>query len=112
MIYRKEDYRKTKSAQDSGMQRISVEDAGVFGEDIYAARVSEAMQQVYDRYYLWIRLTRKEYDGFPGNLETIRSLAEDRSRILLTYGSWTADIQSFDSELPGPAPTGTGQSGK
>jgi len=96
LIYHKEDFRLTKPACEPEMAYCMIEGAGVFGDEVFAAKVSFALQQVYDRYYAYARLTRDEYSAFPGNLDALRPLMEDSSRILLTY-----NITAFDSDLLG-----------
>ena len=101
MIYRIEDFRMTKPMHEPAMAHCMIHGAGVFGDEIYAAEVSFAMQQVYDRFYVWVRLTRDEYDAFPGNRDILRPLMEESSRILLRHGGLYKDIAAFDSTLPG-----------
>ena len=112
MIYKESDFRQTKAAYDNSLQRTLICGVGVFGDEVYAASASVAIQQVYDRYWVWVRLTKAEYDAFPNNLETIRSLIDDEKRLLLTYRSMRPDIKSFDSDLLGPEPLGPGKNGK
>ena len=106
MIYHIEDFRMTKPMHESQMAYCMIHGAGVFGNEVYAAEVSFAMQQVYDRYYVWVRLTRDEYNAFPGNRDTLRPLMEENNRILLRHGGLYKDIKFFDSGLLGPAPQG------
>lgn len=106
MVYRVEDFRKTKPFHEPDLAYCIIHGAGVFGDEIYAAEVSFAMQQVYDRYYVWVRLTRDEYNAFPGNLDTLRPLMEESNRVLLCRGSVYQDIAAFDSSLLGSAPQG------
>ncbi len=80
---------------------------GVFGNEVFAADVSFAMTQVYDRYEAFIRLTKDEYNAFPGNWDALRTLMADSSRILLTYGGMGRAITAFDSDLLGSAPLGS-----
>ena len=108
MIYKDSDFRETKTVRGKTLQKTMISGVGVFGDEVYAAAASVAMQQVYDRYYVWVRLTKAEYDAFPKNLETIRSLIDDKKRVLLSYLSMSGDIRSFDSDLLGPEPLGTG----
>ena len=89
------------------MAYCMIHGAGVFGDEIYAAEVTFAMQQVYDRYYVWVRLTREEYNAFPGNCDTLRPMMEESNRILLRRGGYCKDITAFDSSLLGPAPLGS-----
>ena len=110
MVYRTEDFKITKTIREPSLQKTMINGAGVFGNEVYAASASVAMQQVYDRYYAWIRLTKAEYDAFPGNLEAIRALFDDKKRILLTHFSMMGDVNSFDSDLLGPEPLGTKES--
>ena len=84
-----------------------IQGLGVFGNDIFAANVSIAISQVYDRYEAYVRLTRDEYDAFPGNWDALRPLMHDSSRVLLTSGAMGNDITAFDSELLEPAPLGS-----
>ena len=106
MIYHIEDFRMTKPMHESQMAYCMIHGAGVFGDEVYAAEVSFAMQQVYDRYNVWVRLTRDEYNAFPGNRDTLRPLMEESNRILLRRGGFCKDITFFDSGLLGPAPQG------
>ena len=111
MIYRIEDFRMTKPVADSPGYCM-IQGAGVFGDEVCAARVSFAMQQVYDRYFVWVRLTGDEYRAFPANLETLRPLMNEERRVLLSHGGWSRDIAAFDSDLLGPAPLGIADIGK
>ena len=106
MIYQKEDFRLTKTARETHLAYCMIHGLGVFGNEVFAANVSFAIQQVYDRYEAYVRLTKEEYNAFPGNLDALRPLMEDSSRILLTYGDMGKDITAFDSDLLGPAPLG------
>ena len=106
MIYRIEDFRMTKPVREPHLSYCMIHGAGVFGEEIYAAEVSFAMQQVYDRYYAWVRLTRDEYNAFPDNRDALRPLMEESSRLLLCHGSIYHDIAAFDSSMPESAPPG------
>ena len=107
MIYHKEDFRLTKPAREPDLQYCMIHGLGVFGNEVFAADVSFAMMQVYDRYEAYVRLTKDEYDAFPDNWEALRPLMDDSSRILLTYGGIGRDITAFDSDLLGPAPLGS-----
>ena len=108
MIYRMADYQAAKLGEQPQMSYCMIHSAGTFGNEIYAALVSFAMQQVYDRYEAIFRLTREEYDAFPGNRDTLLSqLTEHSPRILLSHGGMTQDITAFDSDLLGPAPLGS-----
>lgn len=106
MVYRKEDFHMTKPVRNPYMAYCMIHGAGVFGNEVFAAEVTFAMQQVYDRYYVWVRLTRDEYDAFPGNRDTLHPLMEESSRILLSHGGFCKDITAFDSDSLGPAPLG------
>ena len=107
MIYRMADYQAAKLGEQPQMSYCMIHSAGTFGNEIYAALVSFAMQQVYDRYYVWIRLTEDEYNAFPANRDALRPLMEERSRILLSRGGLCKDITAFDSDLLGRAPLGS-----
>ena len=107
MIYRKEDFRLTKPFREPSMARCMMDGAGVFGDDIYAIQASFAVQQVYDRYAVWIRLTEREYRAFPRNRDALLPLLEDDSRLLLSRGSPGKDVTAFDADRLGPAPLGT-----
>ena len=107
MIYHIEDFHMTKSWHEPSMAYCMIGGAGVFGNEVFAAEVTFAMQQVYDRYYVWIRLTEDEYNAFPANRDALRPLMEEGSRILLSRGGLCKDITAFDSDLLGRAPLGS-----
>ena len=109
MIFHKEDFHMTKPVREPHMAYCMIHGAGVFGDEVFAAEVTFAMQQVYDRYYVWVRLTRNEYDAFPDNLDALRPLMEESSRILLSHGGLCQDITAFDSDLLKTAPLGNGK---
>ena len=69
MIYKESDFRQTKAAYDNSLQRTLICGVGVFGDEVYAASASVAIQQVYDRYWVWVRLTKASY-GLYYNLVT------------------------------------------
>ncbi len=107
MIYRIEDYQATKPVTEDAMADCMFDSAGVFGDEVYAVLVTFAMQQVYDRYSVWFRLTRGEYDAFPHNRDALLPLMDENSpRILLRRGGMSRSITAFDSNLLGPTPLG------
>ena len=52
MIFHKEDFHMTKPVREPHMAYCMIHGAGVFGDEVFAAVVTFAMQQVYDRCYV------------------------------------------------------------